>query len=195
MHDGSHADAWTFKSSLGQLRRIDYILSSASLDYSAVSVNDDLDLGTEHKVVGLSVSFKYLSWKTRKKSSTLKGWWPDLDQSKISSSYHIYLNWLLREVPSPSLQDISQICQHAAQLSGSTDRGPHALKRPGRSSEILELLAQRKHYRDGNQRKLSVSTSSEVSGRNYDYDEVNGSIICLSNFEIRNISSESKWNQ
>ena len=63
------SDTWTWKSSYGQFRRIDYILHSKRLRSFNISANHELDLGSDHRNVSASIEYcrSPEHWKIRKK--------------------------------------------------------------------------------------------------------------------------------
>ena len=71
---------WTFRSSMGHLRRIDYILHTHGFHTDHVSASDLLDLGSDHRYAQSSLSFTRSSknW-TLQGSMSSKGWRPYLD--------------------------------------------------------------------------------------------------------------------
>ena len=50
-------DTWTRKSPCGQFRRIYYILHSKTLRSFIISTNRDLDLGSDHRNVSVSIEY------------------------------------------------------------------------------------------------------------------------------------------
>ena len=147
---------WTFKTSWGNFNRLDYVLHSRSLQSSEVSANLDLDMGSDHRNVSVSISYirSKEAWKLRTRS--FKGWKPILDESKNADAYHSHLQKLMHDCPPTSLRDLGKIAVEAAEPSGSRLQGPKGIKRPGQSLELKDLVLQRKETRDTNgRRKLS----------------------------------------
>ena len=147
---------WTFKTSWGNFNRLDYVLHSRSLQSSEVSANLDLDMGSDHRNVSVSMSYirSKEAWKLRTRS--FKGWKPILDESKNADAYHSHLQKLMHDCPPTSLRDLGKIVVEAAEPSGSRLQGPKGIKRPGQSLELKDLVLQRKETRDTNgRRKLS----------------------------------------
>ena len=68
------AEAWTFKSSIGEFYRLEYILYSQNYHSFDVSVNSHLDLGSDHRNVFALLKFirSQESWK--KQQISFKGW-------------------------------------------------------------------------------------------------------------------------
>ena len=75
------SDTWTWRSSFGNLRRIDYILHSRVLRSFDASANRELDLGSDHRCVSASIEYvrSTEACKTRKRS--FKGWKPIRDEA------------------------------------------------------------------------------------------------------------------
>ena len=67
------ADIWTFNSSYGYLIRINYMFHSKLFRFFEVSVNDEFDLGSDHRNVSQSIecSRSMESLKLRNKSLKL----------------------------------------------------------------------------------------------------------------------------
>ena len=100
---------WTFKTSWGNFNRLDYVLHSRSLQSSEVSANLDLDMGSDHRNISVSISYikSKEAWKLRTRS--FKGWKPILDESKNADAYHSHLQKLMYDCPPTSLRDLGKI--------------------------------------------------------------------------------------
>ena len=56
--DDTDENVWTFKSSLGTLRRIDFILGSYGLQLENAAATRDIDLGSDHRTIKALFSFQ-----------------------------------------------------------------------------------------------------------------------------------------
>lgn len=50
-------DNWTFRTRLGNLKRIDYILASAGIECRSAYASNELDLGSEHRSIKARIQF------------------------------------------------------------------------------------------------------------------------------------------
>ena len=55
--DEEWSSAWTFRSALGRLRRLDYVLADECLNVRSASAIDHLDMGSDHRAVQCCVDF------------------------------------------------------------------------------------------------------------------------------------------
>ena len=149
-----HQDAWTFRSSYGSLRRLDYLLSSQALRFNSVAASSRLDLGSDHRCVQGRFHFfrSKDDWKNRKFKS-FKGWRPTMDENNQPSSYQKHMEKLMNEIPHASLSDLSHICIAAAERGGEIDRGPKGLTRPEDSDELKQLMQERRRCSSAIDRK------------------------------------------
>ena len=92
-------DIWTFKKSWGRLRIFNYNLHSISIQHSAISANNDLHLGSDHR--NLSASDEYIRsmelWKFRKQS--FKGWKANLSDAHDAFEYHLHRETVKHDCP------------------------------------------------------------------------------------------------
>lgn len=147
-NDDSHHDlgveTWTFCSSMGARRRIDFILCSRSLSLVASHASDDLDVGSDHRAV--LANFKLQKSKRKKKYHKRKikrGWKPILDDSGIPTQYHDMLNKSLRSCRDSTLRGLENICKDVVRQLSDNDRLVHAWD-GFQDSDFQSLLEQRK---------------------------------------------------
>ena len=87
-HHSPSAEKWTFCSSMGVKRRIDFIFSSSSLPLATSQASCVLDLGSDHR----AVYAKFQLGKVGKKKvgiarRTNRGWTPKMDETGKPTLY------------------------------------------------------------------------------------------------------------
>ena len=130
---------WTFRSSMGVCRRLDYILVSMSLLVRECGPSGKLDLGSDHRAVATTmVCQKRGTYKRYEQKMLVKGWRPELDADGNASKY-----W---ERLAKSLQEhgnIEEAIHHVA-----TTPGIRLTKKSGvnswQSEEIQDLIKKRR---------------------------------------------------
>ena len=107
---------WTFRSSLGVKRRIDFILCSSSFSLSSGCATNILDLNSDHRAVHAALE---MAAGTRKKKRRRTSRW----QPRCLSSYQAQLSeQLLRKVPE-SIHDLGHVMLKVAASVGQGHRG------------------------------------------------------------------------
>ena len=156
-HHDQLVDTWTFCSSVGIKRRIDFIASSRSLCLLGSSATDLLNLGSDHRAVRATY---FIGSKPKKVPHGVhrvkRGWKPTLDSCGCPLSYHGMLHAELGHEPQ-SLIELESLCCRASAQENKT-----ATKRPGQKvvydDVFYDLLAERRRTRSKSQRaKLSKS--------------------------------------
>ena len=145
------ADTWIFRSILGVLRRIDYILYSAGLSCDGGVATSDLDLGSDHRSV--KAPFQFMpGYKTkRKKVCMRRGWKPIFNEDGIAEDFHKNIDdQMQRECH--TLADVQSILRDAASVTKSSDEVPNG-GRPEKSMALKTLIYQRRHSSDNSERK------------------------------------------
>ena len=152
-NDQDSAEAWTFKSYIGGFYRLDYILHTKNLRSFDVSANYDLDLGSDHRNVSASLEFirSQESWK--KRQTSFKGWKPKLNESWDSQEYHQHLQQKIDESMSSTLHELGQVAIRAAEVGGSSFKGPKGARRPNQSKDLKDLILMRRETKDDYSRK------------------------------------------
>ena len=72
---------WTFRSGLGELRRIDSILCSSCLICTNAYASRDIDIGSDHRVIQVDIQIQYGRQLLRRPVSQLKGWKSETDEN------------------------------------------------------------------------------------------------------------------
>lgn len=141
----SAEDSWTFRSSLGDLRRIDYILASFGLSADSSNAVWDVDLGSDHRAVKASFSFLSPDLENWKKEPSRRGWKPILDEKGHAVKYQLKLDELLNCFPTPDLRRLGNIMKDVADIEAGV-HGPK-FQRPERSEALLALINARRGSR------------------------------------------------
>ena len=149
----NHPDEWTYRTSDGDLIRIDFIMHSKNRSCSSHIADRRLDLRSDHRALSCILNIERYERFWRKRKSQMKGWRPRRDEKDLPVEYHQHMDRLMRECRPDSLQDLNKCCIEAAQLSGSTDKGSGGLKRPDQSRELKDLIRQRRECVDSNSRR------------------------------------------
>ena len=148
--------SWTFRSQLGTLRRIDFILASPGIVNESANAVWDVDLGSDHRAVKASASFMMPDLDNRKKSPSRKGWKPTFNDDGRATKYQTEMDTLLNSFDNPDLRRLGDIMKDAAD-SDATSNGPK-FQRPEKSEILLALIEARKRSRcRGERANLSKS--------------------------------------
>ena len=145
-------DMWTFRSSLGTLRRIDYILYNPGLYCDTVVATWELDLGSDHRSVKASFSFMPGYKKEKKQIGIKRGWKPILNEDGIAHEFHENIDAQVLCDGGNTLNDLQSMLRDAAPITKSNDEVPGSA-RPKKSIELKTLIYQRRHCRINLERK------------------------------------------
>ena len=130
---------WTFRSSMGVCRRLDYILVSRILLVRESGPSDEFHLGSDHRVVKAKVvSQKKGIQRYYQSKVPMKGWCPVLDEKGNASKYWSALEKSLQENGS-----MEEAMVNAATAPGIRIEKSSGLK-PWQSDEIQELIQKRR---------------------------------------------------
>ena len=102
------AEGWTFQSTLGARRRLDYILASADLDSVAARAVDELCLGSDHRAVKASFLMRAPLRNYRLKQK-LRKWKPTLDQQGRAALYADHVTTAMQAAEPNTLEDLERI--------------------------------------------------------------------------------------
>ena len=118
--NGRDEDSWTFRSSLGYLRRIDFIFASSSLHSLAHGTSNHLDLGSDHRAVFVEFSItKITRWQNKERRCSMRGWAP-FDNGQ---SFQTALDEKLRRRQPKSLFEAETILFDTAAIQGESACG------------------------------------------------------------------------
>ena len=122
-HHSPAAETWTFCSSMGVKRRIDFILCSSSFPLAASHPSCVLDLGSDHTAVYARFQLgKACRNKVGSSRRTKRGWTPELDGTGEPISYHRILSRSL-QTPPADLNSVESVCKYAAVILLQKHRG------------------------------------------------------------------------
>jgi hypothetical protein len=106
---------WTFCSSMGVKRRIDYILFSKQFSFMECHACDKFDLGSDHRAVYAQLSLPTCRhFKRKRYVQTKRGWKPELDENKVPNEYHAALSENMLGKQPDSISEVEQIVKAAA---------------------------------------------------------------------------------
>ena len=134
---------WTFQSSSGIRRQIDYIFYSSNLHVNHSHSTSSLDLGSDHRAV--FAEFQGLERKDRTRKQKPSRCW------KPSSSYRSNVERQVLETAPSTIQDLQSILVNQAE-EDLTQASP-AIDKPWQSNLVRELVNQRRQSSDQNERK------------------------------------------
>lgn len=151
---GSVDDAsnWTFKSSLGFVRRIDFILHGPMFTSSLTEANWDIDLGSDHRCVRVQLSFTAPKLHKAKIGRSMRGWKPEFNQDGTAADFHKNIDIQLDHRAMDNLDDLQSIIHDAASFTASSASTIKNSRRPERSVQLKMLISQRRRCRDRNER-------------------------------------------
>ena len=113
---------WTFRSSLGAVRRIDYILYSAGFATGNALVTWELDLGSDHRNVKASFSFMPRHMKEKRPVRITRGWKHIFNRDGIAREFHDNINVQMTSCASGSLGNLQTILRDAASITTSSEQ-------------------------------------------------------------------------
>ena len=130
---------WTFESSMGIRRRLDFVLASNCLLVRESCPSGKLNLGSDHRVVQSILSdTKKGSQVHYVKKPQVKGWCPQLDSKGTASKYHALLDEPLADSVS-CFKEMEQII-HDAAMGPDVPIQAEVRRKPWQSDEIQELI-------------------------------------------------------
>ena len=121
----ANQDNYTYRSSLGTLRRIDFILFSAGLDLRNFGTNSDIDLGSDHRSLRASFGLIRPLQQKLKNRKDMKGWLPTFDNNGRASRYHQILDDKLSDLENPEFHQIEKILYDSASQSSKMNDKPN----------------------------------------------------------------------
>ena len=108
-------DDWTFESSMGVRRRLDFILASQNLVVQASGPSNKLNLGSDHRAVQTTLVDRKIGKQVRYQSRVpIKGWCPELDTEGNATKYCEVLDAALGEKSRNTLETLQKDMNDAA---------------------------------------------------------------------------------
>ena len=134
--DMNTSDHWTFESSMGERRQIDFILSSARIPIIAVEATRAIDMGSDHRAVKcvFEIGIPIIRKKRRKRIRT---WKP-----REVFEYHECLDNSIRNCDYTSTDHLQQIIADCADKCSS--KVIDHVKKPWLTGRFHELLRTRR---------------------------------------------------
>ena len=131
---------WTFESSMGVRRRIDYVLVSQCLSVHGSGPTDQLNLGSDHRAVQATIrDTKKGYYIYHGVTIRAKGWSPEVDMEGNARKYCEVLHPLLQEHSPSSLPHLQKSMSDAAMTPGIRIQA-NAKVKPGQSQGIQDLI-------------------------------------------------------
>ena len=148
---------WTFRSSLGHKRQLDYVLVDQSFHVSRAEATNQLDLGSDHRAVVCCLDL-YGPLPERPTSKGKLTWCGSVSYSQILDS-------TVSRTPS-SLQSLETCVIDAAVASEAVTAAPKQ-QRPWQKADLQQLRRARRECRDGDERRhlsklITSATNKEV---------------------------------
>ena len=135
-------DDWTFRSSMGIKRRLDYILSSNSFTIRESGPRDLLDLGSDHRVVRAVLATQKRRTRSRIKRVQMKGWLPNIDSDGMASKYEEVLQERMGQGIAMNVENLNSVMYEAAISPGVSFEAP-VIQKPWQPEEIQDLIRKR----------------------------------------------------
>ena len=140
-------ESWTFRSSAGIKRQIDFILFNSELCCETAGAVDVLDLGSDHRAVHCSLCLRARCFKRFwKPLSVPRGWMPNNQQQ-----YHASLQMRLSNQQTNTITELERLVHSAAISSMKCEHS--RLVEPWEHKDFQHLLQQRKSSRDATERR------------------------------------------
>ena len=134
-----HDDSWTFCSSSGVKRQIDFIMHSSNINSSDAAPTTSLDMGSDHRAVRCRVQVPPITRRPRRKTCGLRGWLPD-----NPSSYHAILRDKLQQKQPDNILDLEDVViASAMEVNAPSCRAPD-LEEPWANDNFQLLLRRRR---------------------------------------------------
>ena len=135
---------WTFRSSLGTTRQLDYILTSEHIETSNEEATPHLDLGSDHRAVRLQAQFPH-KLEERPRTAHKRKW-------VGSASYGPIIAQTMASMRPNSVAEVEAKMVDAAVSSGAMQL-PIRQTRPWDSAELERLRKDRRNCTDGSERR------------------------------------------
>ena len=147
-------NSWTFLSSLGRERRIDYIMTDYTLHLIDARASNILNLNSDHRAV--KASFEVIPQENAQIShksyhNSPRKWLPKFNENREPQEYHDCLNRYFALHEMQSLHDVEVAIQSCAQVCNTTENQTES--KPWLNSEIRHLINERRCTRDSRRRK------------------------------------------
>ena len=164
--DSETSTNWTFESSMGVRRRLDFILASRLLLVIESGPSDKLDLGSDHRAVQSTLGdTKKGTQVQHRKKVPAKGWYPEIDVDGNALKYCDSLHAPLQRNEVLPMGELEKIIHDAA--TGPDIRAQAKLRpKPWHSQEIQDLI-QRRRMCSTSKDRASISKLIQKTSRRF----------------------------
>ena len=157
---------WTFRSSMGTKRRLDYVLASNCFSIKESGPSEILNLGSDHRVVRCVLISHKKKVKRYGSKVDMKKWCPKVDMDGNASGYHQALRDKLELHQDSTMESIEKILYEAAVCPGVRIEVPEGLK-PWQSEDIQRLILERRSCTNTTERSNISKKSPKNDGGNF----------------------------
>ena len=134
---------WTFRSSLGVKRRIDFIMTSKSLHLQECQATKNIDLGSDHRAVKGRFGLGSAKYTQRSPNMKMKGWKLVLHDTGNATNFQVALSQELVQQDTSKSEVLEQALYNAA-TAMHVKKASYDRTKPWESIEIQILLQQRR---------------------------------------------------
>ena len=156
------ASIWTFCSSMGVKRRLDYIFASNDFLIHEAGPCGILDLGSDHRAVRTVLTVQKQVKPRWEKKVSMKGWRPTINVNGNAEKYHEALDTKMCTIDCSNVENIEKVLYDAATSPGARLEVEEKL-RPWQSPEIRELLNQRRGCSNSVERRIISKRISKLT--------------------------------
>ena len=157
-------DDWTFRSSMGVKRRLDYVLNLECFLLKESSPSEILNLGSDHRVVRTVLTIQKRTKKKYEKKVQMKKWRPILDPDGNASRYLAALRGKLELHQDTRMESMEKVLYEAA-ISPGVRTEVVDERKPWQSEEIQELIRKRRLYNNNPAERSTISKNIQKTAR------------------------------
>ena len=148
-------ETWTFESSCGLRRRIDFIMCSQEMRFTSVHATCNLDLGSDHRAVTVSLDLGFRRRRDRKCFRCVKRWKPPLGPQGVPHAYHAILQEELGVKKPTTLYGLEDVLQQSVRRINTTSKLPKP--KPVWQDAVLQDLLQRRRAAHDRSERANLS--------------------------------------
>lgn len=153
--------SWSFESTLGAQRVIDYILITRNIQCIQSDASDLLNMGSDHRSIFCCCKLKVpFEKKTRKKKR--KKWKPQLNEKNEASLYHERLDQAIPGAQYTSISAAEKIILESAAAANIYEHGMDTLQKPWENPIVQDLIQQRRLCKEPDQRRILSKRISKL---------------------------------
>ena len=134
---------WTFESSMGIKRKIDFVLISRSFELISGHASNEINLGSDHRSVKSVVRIQGASRKRGKFAATLKNWKPVLGETGRAENFEVALLHQLQTADNESIAKLEKVL-YAVGITEGVQVKVLEKSKPWQSDGIKGLIQERK---------------------------------------------------